>query len=180
MADMKVSELIRDIHRNAVDHGWWDDERGKPEIIALIHSEWSEALEEARAGRPLRWYGDGGKPEGAAVELIDGVIRIFDYIGRITAEADVSVYLDGDVVSLYAALPDGAGGGDIATWIAWLHWHTSYALCYQPDEQIVKTLLDTAGLALKWVQEHDIDPIDVLMEKHEYNKSRPYRHGKLF
>lgn len=180
MADMKVSDLIREIHRNAVDHGWWDDERVKPEIIALIHSEWSEALEESRAGRPLRWYGENGKPEGVAVELIDGVIRIFDYLGMVSVKSgsEIAAYFDCDVESMYDALPDVSS--NTATFIAWLHWHTSYALCYQPETQLVKTLLDTAGLAMTWVQKHELDPMDVLMEKHEYNKSRPYKHGKLF
>ena len=46
---MSLVQVAREIHKNAVDHGWWDGERDIDEIYALIHSEWSEALEEARA-----------------------------------------------------------------------------------------------------------------------------------
>lgn len=37
-----VNEVAKEIHENAVAHGWWDEERGFPEVLALIHSEVSE------------------------------------------------------------------------------------------------------------------------------------------
>lgn len=50
---MKFGEFAKEVHQNAVDHGWYEAERSVAEIFALIHSEWSEALEEYRAGRPM-------------------------------------------------------------------------------------------------------------------------------
>lgn len=108
---MNIQEFAREVHRNAVEHGWWDKKREIAEIVALIHSEYSEALEEYRAGRPLVWYECGKKdsptaicgpeseekcrscqnsvceyrrekPEGVAVELADACIRILDYLGE--------------------------------------------------------------------------------------------------
>lgn len=125
---MNINELTKEIHENAKNHGWWDKPRSFGEVIALCHSELSEALEEDRAGRPMVYYNCDGhvcdelmchkcefagerndKPEGIATEMADCIIRILDWCGH-----------------------------------------------------------------------ENIDIESVILAKHEYNKIRPYKHGKKY
>ena len=85
-----LNALAKQIHNTAVAHGWWDNPPSFGEVCALIHSEVSEALEEYRQKRPLS-YVCQGKPEGQAVELIDAVIRVLDYLAY--AEVDVDALM---------------------------------------------------------------------------------------
>ena len=81
-------KLAEEIHANAVAHGWWDEERNLLEIVALCHSELSEAVEEYRAGRGMIYPCVGGKPEGIAVEMADCLIRILDWFGHEGLDVD--------------------------------------------------------------------------------------------
>ena len=76
-----LNELAQKINDNAQVHGWWDFERSFGDVIALCHSELSEALEAYRNHETMVYF-DGDKPEGIAVEMIDCVIRIFDFLSQ--------------------------------------------------------------------------------------------------
>lgn len=70
---------IRDVvHEWAKEKGWWEKERNRFELIALMHSELSECVEFLR--KPAM---DDHVPEltGEAAELADVIIRIMDYCG---------------------------------------------------------------------------------------------------
>ncbi|MCO1599845.1 hypothetical protein [Desulfosporosinus nitroreducens] len=94
---MKINELVKKAHENAVNKGFWDEERTFGEQIALMHSELSEALEEFRKGySPNETYKHCtkvDKPEGIPIELADTVIRIFDTCGRYGIDLQAAIDL---------------------------------------------------------------------------------------
>lgn len=66
-----------EVNKTAIAKGWWKGERNEGEIIALMHSELSEALEALRHGNPASDH----IPEfsGVEEEMADVIIRIMDY-----------------------------------------------------------------------------------------------------
>lgn len=69
--------LARRHHRAMQEKGFWDDPRNQGELIALMHSELSEALEAARHNNPP----DDKIPQftGLEAELADVILRIMDF-----------------------------------------------------------------------------------------------------
>lgn len=125
---LEIKEFVKEVGENAVTHGWWEEERSFGELIALCHSELSEALEEYRKGKkPGEVYYICTNPgEGCGVEETEGCEKC-DHLGK----------------------PDGI-----------------------PTE-----LADVVIRIFDMCHHYGIDIETVLKEKHEFNKSRPYKHG---
>lgn len=192
---MNLNSFAKEIHENAVAHGWWDEPRPFDELCALMISELAEALEEARAGRPMEyfWGSDyrmstdgiyaieghrsGHKPEGIAVEMADCAIRILDYLGSM--DWDIDEYL-----RMLEATPQLNPAEDVS--VAFMnvtHEIVSARICVmrRPEDGFEKGHFTTALLhVLRWFKANDLDFEAIARRKHEYNKLRERLHGKLF
>lgn len=88
---MNLNELSKMVH--AANEKWWQDintglpiKRNKGELLSLIHSEVSEALEGERKNLM-----DDKLPQYpmAAVEIVDAIIRELDYLAGFWPDVDI-------------------------------------------------------------------------------------------
>ncbi|WP_445745016.1 hypothetical protein [Paenibacillus sp. FSL L8-0470] len=120
-----INELVKEAHDTAVNKGWWDKEPSFGEVLALIHSEASEALEDFRAGMQPASFRyeektEGGlllthanqrsvywKPCGIPSELADIVIRVMDACGHYGIDLEKAI---AEKMTYNATRPQRHGG----------------------------------------------------------------------
>lgn len=101
---VEINKLVNEIHDNNVKSGWWTNletgesltsklgetpKRNIPEMLCLVHSEVSEAMEGYRKNLM-----DDKLPHRSMleVELADAVIRIFDMAGGLGMDLEGAIY----------------------------------------------------------------------------------------
>lgn len=195
--DWNWNKFAKEVHQNAVDKGWYDTELSFDDLIANCICELAEAMEEWRNGRPNVYRvcapsdgkpccldcgadlceiasGDpcehrGAKPEGVAVELGDCVLRILDYLA--TTDEDI----DKRIIHCYAR--KNLSGLICKCARSLCSAYTGYKIKHERSEWVCGDLYLCVGYILNWAEREGVDMEAVLREKHEYNKTQPYRHG---
>ena len=132
------------------------------------------------------------KPEGVAVELIDGCIRILDYLGWLGYDVDL--------------IPEKVDHATISGRILieneriFDHERGTAGVFYEAEDMPVDILVDLLNaktmesrggygrqayvqamcIALAWVDAHGVNPEALMLKKHRYNQTRTYKHGKKY
>lgn len=79
---MRIKEMQKKVHENAMLHGRWEGTRPIPAVLCLIHSEVSEALEAYR-NRDLLGFKEG---------LAEIVIRCLDVAGGYGIDLEAELF----------------------------------------------------------------------------------------
>lgn len=193
-----IAQLVQEAHANAVAKGWWKEDRTYGELIALVHSEVSEALEDYRNGEKLDkvwyehkasdgstfrhsklWYlGNQGKPCGIPSELADICIRIFDIAGRYGWGEDLQKeFLENEKHPFKQSWAQSS----FAEKISRMHLELScsfyeFEMLKQKNQAIINLSGVLSGVA-NMCKEYGIDLDQAIFEKMAYNATRPERHG---
>ncbi|PZM63475.1 hypothetical protein [Paenibacillus dendritiformis] len=177
-----INQLVQEAHQNAVNKGWWEEPRTYGELIALVHSEVSEALEDYRVGRkPAEvWYekkDNYKKPCGIPSELADVCIRIFDIAGKYgwgrKLHKEVKELSEIPTQERWKQTPFGGK-------LACIHMDLSSSLLefdFNDRKQAVYYLGEAIVTVEKIAKEYGIDLERAIAEKMAYNATRPRRHG---
>ena len=163
---------------NSRDHGFWDDKenRNKDEMVMLMINELSECQEALRSNNHMiakpeydeikdypfdQWYKNNIKG-CTGEELADVCIRIFDFI--IGWDTD---FLGGD----YYYTPSGNFSADLLKLVKLINSNDNYE-----NGRWAFALSAIVQFANDW----NIDLDYHIRNKQRYNRTRPYKHGKLF
>jgi hypothetical protein len=148
---MNLNELIKQVHQNAKDHGWWDESRTIAELLCLVHSEVSEALEEDRNHHEPNetYYSHTDKHQGT--------------IGK--SMSDMETKNDIIIPCVYS------------TTVATLKPFVADDRTIDKPEGIPSELADIVIRVMDICGYYGIDLEAAITEKMEYNRNRPIRHG---
>jgi len=191
----KIQDYLKQSYDNSVSKGWYERPTTSIERFSLMLSEVSEATEEVRSKKD-DFYMVAEKPEGQAVELVDVLIRIFDYAGyknvnlRKIIETQFFLYFEkietvSDLLVAVENLKNIKCYEELENLSSDIEYHASVAIsiCEAIKSYMKKNdkeFLFLAEVVVKIAYIFHIKKWDlskILDIKHEYNTTRPHKHG---
>jgi len=166
-----INELAKEIHANAVTKGFWpppntyqycDWKYSFDQIcnkLLHIHSEITEAYECCIKGEYDLFIKDG-KPEGLPVELADVVIRALD----LCCALEIRITQDASLATVVYELET-------------LRTYIDYALESMRDNDMARFSRSLNTLVYSCFKAHS-NTMMCVKSKMEYNRTRPYKHGR--
>lgn len=181
---MNLNKLKEEVYKNAIAHGWHDENYSNAHWLCLVIAELMEAIE---ADRNFKYayrkdFEESLKKLGARAgirkwreafeicikdrledELADACIRFLDFAGlrdlELTYTDGLSIATSSLTEYIYCLCafitnPDKSNVG-------WLDNHISYSL----------------GWIFSWCKANNIDIEWYIIQKMKYNRYRPYKHG---
>lgn len=200
-------QLAERAYNTAYQKGFWEEPRSEETLLMLMVSELSEALEEVRNNEEVMYFrGEGGttystdqvvlsqkkhyfqpiystddailKPEGLAIEIADYMIRILDLLGSETTGINM-----GNFESVLGTLFNNSFGMELSGKDDSDKLFTLTRCTVLAGEQGYPTghlLARGLVLAYKFLEGLNMDPIETIGIKMDYNDTRGYKHGKAF
>ena len=183
---MNMYEFAKCVHGQAVKSGWWPEGEQKDirEVFTMIHCEWSEAVDAYRNGCDMVTHNIQieNKPEGIAVELIDGCIRVLDWIGasgEIDRQEKMMLSNMGEQDERRAlGLYKNAVEMSLPVLVCELHENLTFIRANTVDYgRKCHGAMLLICIVFGWLRARGVDPEAVMLEKHAYNRTRAFRHG---
>lgn len=177
---MDLNNLRDRAYKNAVAHGWHEENLSDEHFLCLVMSELMEAVEADRKGD---YAGDGMK------ELFEADLASGEDFNNLF-ESHLKSTVEEELADACIRLFDLAGlrGTDI-TYIDCLYVPTKilfteyiYVLCSvisNPDKAgwLLNRIEYCLGFIFSWCKDKKIDIMWYIEQKMRYNEQRPYKHG---